>query len=414
MDEIWVTGLGVVTPIGQTVPEFWRSLAGGRSGAAPVTAFSTEGLKTRIGCEVRGFDAGARLGAAARDLGRATAMTLAAAFEALAEAGLAAAAGGAGDPPFALAADLDRQAAGVSIGTTLGEPGFLEAMASARLDPDPRWAGVTRFPASAIAEGLAAGLGLRGPLLTLPTACAAGNYAIADATELLRAGEAEVMLAGGADAFSRSAFIGFARLHAMSADVCRPFDGERQGLLLGEGAAILVLERAAHARARGARPLARVLGVAQSCDGYHITGPHPEGRGAARVMAGALADAGLGPGDVDYINAHGTGTPHNDRIESLAIRTVFGRRAEQVPVSSIKALTGHTMGAAGAIESVASILALRLSTIPPTWNFRTPDPDCPLDVVPNAPRPAALRTVLNNSYAFGGNNASILFGHVDA
>jgi 3-oxoacyl-[acyl-carrier-protein] synthase II len=250
-------------------------------------------------------------------------------------------------------------------------------MASARLDPDPRWAGVTRFPASAIAEGLATGLGLAGPLLTLPTACAAGNYAIADATELLRAGEAQVMLAGGADAFSRSAFIGFARLHAMSPDVCRPFDRERQGLLLGEGAAVLVLERAAHARARGARPLARVLGVAQSCDGYHITGPHPEGRGAARVMAGALADAGLGPGDVDYINAHGTGTPHNDRIESLAIRTVFGRHAERVPVSSIKALTGHTMGRLRPSQWRRSACA---SHHPPTRNSH-PRSDCPLDVV---------------------------------
>jgi len=414
MDDVWVTGVGVVTPIGQTVPEFWESLLRGRSGAAPVAAFSTEGLKTQLGCEVRGFDASARLGGAAHGLGRATAMTLAAAHEALAGAGLLATSGPAAGSAPQVSSDLDRQAAGISIGTTLGEPGFLENMSQATLAPDPRWAGVTRFPASAIAEGVACALGLEGPLLTLPTACAAGNYAIADALELLRAGAAEVMLAGGADAFSRSAFIGFARLHAMSPDVCRPFDRDRRGLLLGEGAAVLVLERAGHARARGVQPLARVLGAAQSCDGYHITGPHPEGRGAARVMAGALADAGLTPDAVDHINAHGTGTPHNDRVESLAIRTVFGRQAERVPVCSIKALTGHTMGAAGAIESVASILALVNQTIPPTWNFQTADPECPLDVVPNAPRPAVLRTVLNNSYAFGGNNASILFGHAAA
>jgi 3-oxoacyl-[acyl-carrier-protein] synthase II len=302
---------------------------------------------------------------------------------------------------------------GIAIGTTLGEPNFLERMSSAPLVADSRWAQVTGFPASAIAESLATVLALAGPVITLPTACAAGNYAVADALELLRSGAAQVMLAGGADAFSRSAYLGFARLHAMSPDTCRPFDRERKGLLLGEGAGILVLERAEHARARGAGPLARILGASQSCDGFHITGPHPEGRGAARVMAGALADAELGSDIVDYINAHGTGTLHNDRTESLAIRTVFGRAAERVPVSSIKALTGHTMGAAGAIESVASILALRHQTIPPTWNFETPDPDCPLDVVPNAPRAANLRTVLNNSYAFGGNNASILFGHAD-
>ncbi len=410
MHEVWVTGLGVITPIGQSVPEFWQSLLTGRSGAAPVTAFSTEGLKAQFGCEVRGFDAEKRLGEAAANLGRATAMTLVAAQEALAAAGFAGVEPDGGAPR----AEWNRETSGVSIGTTLGEPGFLEAMSSERLIPDSRWAGVSRFPASAIAEGVACALGFEGPLLTLPTACAAGNYALADALELLRAGAADLMLAGGADAFSRSAFIGFCRLHAMSPDVCRPFDRDRQGLLLGEGSAVLVLERAEAARARGARPLARVLGAAQSCDGYHITGPHPEGRGAARVMAGALADAGVGPDGVDHINAHGTGTPHNDRVESLAIQSVFGRRAEQVPVSSIKALTGHTMGAAGAIESVASVLALIHQTVPPTWNFRTPDPECPLDVVPNAPRPAVLRTVLNNSYAFGGNNASILFGRADA
>jgi 3-oxoacyl-[acyl-carrier-protein] synthase II len=317
-------------------------------------------------------------------------MALAAALEALNESGLLAPPRDDLDPPFLLAPELARDRVGVAIGTTLGEPNFLERMSTAPLVADSRWAQVTGFPASAIAEGLATVLTLAGPVITLPTACAAGNYAVADALELLRSGAAQVMLAGGADAFSRSAYLGFARLHAMSPDACRPFDRERKGLLLGEGAGILVLERA-----------------------FHITGPHPEGRGAARVMAGALADAELGSDVVDYINAHGTGTLHNDRTESLAIRTVFGRAAERVPVSSIKALTGHTMGAAGAIESVASILALRHQTIPPTWNFETPDPDCPLDVVPNAPRAANLRTVLNNSYAFGGNNASILFGHAD-
>lgn len=433
-DAIWVVGMGVVTPIGLSVESFWESLLTGRSGAGPVTSFDTAGLRTHHGCEATDFDAAAVLGKAGAGLGRATAMTVAAAAGALASAGLLQLAAGGGaerlSGPAAvtaalaagqavLAPEVDRTRAGISLGTTMGEAAYIEASGllggADSVAVEPRaWAEVVRFPASSMAAGCASLFDLEGPQLTIPTACAAGNYAIADALELLRAGEADLMLAGGADAFSRSAFIGFSRLHAMAPEVCRPFDAERRGLLLGEGAAILVLEGAVRARTRGAHPLAVVLGADQSCDAHHITSPHPAGLGAIHVMCGAIANAGLGPGDIDYVNAHGTGTPLNDRTEALAVRRVFGARTERLPVSSIKALTGHTMGAAGAIEAVASVLALVHQVVPPTWNYRTPDPEIQLDVVPNAPRAAALRTVLNNSYAFGGNNCSVVLGKADS
>jgi 3-oxoacyl-[acyl-carrier-protein] synthase II len=267
-------------------------------------------------------------------------------------------------------------------------------------------------PCSVIAHNVAAAFALRGPNATIPTACAAGNYAIAHAVELLRSGRADVAVAGGTDAFSRSAFTGFSRLLAMSPDFCRPFDRNRRGLLLGEGAGVLVLETLAGALRRGAEPRAEILGYGLSCDAFHITGPHPEGEGAQAAMMAALAAASLSPRDVSYINAHGTGTAHNDRIETMAIEKVFGERAHDIPVSSIKALTGHVMGGASAIEAVACVGAIQRGTVPPTWNYETPDPECDLDYVPNAPRAVEVRVAVNNSYAFGGNNASVILGAV--
>jgi 3-oxoacyl-[acyl-carrier-protein] synthase II len=230
------------------------------------------------------------------------------------------------------------------------------------------------------------------------------------ALELLRSGRADLAVAGGADAFSRSAFTGFSRLHAMSPDMCRPFDRNRRGLLLGEGAGVLVLETLGSARTRGARVYAEVLGYGLSCDAYHITGPHPEGEGASAAMAAALAGAGVSAEEVSYINAHGTGTAHNDRIETLAIKNVFGKRAHDLPVSSIKALTGHVMGGASAIEAVACVKAIQTDMVPPTCNYETPDPDCDLDYVPNEARSLEVQVAVNNSYAFGGNNASLVLG----
>ncbi|MCS6861123.1 MAG: beta-ketoacyl-[acyl-carrier-protein] synthase family protein, partial [Abditibacteriales bacterium] len=302
---------------------------------------------------------------------------------------------------------------GVCLGTTMGEPQFVENM-------NPLWddeAAVTPLctevvanPPSVLSERVASYFQLCGPNLTIPTACAAGNYALGWAFEQVQSGAADMMLAGGTDAFSRLAFVGFSRLHAFSPDVCRPFDRNRQGLLLSEGAGVLVLERLEHAQARGARIYAEMLGYGLSADAHHITAPHPDGAGAALAMRRALQRAQRSPDDVDYINAHGTGTPHNDKAETLAIKSLFGERAYQIPVSSIKALTGHAMGAASAIEAIACVLSLYHGILPPTWNYQEPDPECDLDYIPNAPRDVQPHVVLNNSYGFGGNNACVVFG----
>jgi 3-oxoacyl-[acyl-carrier-protein] synthase II len=412
-ERIVVTGLGAVTSIGSDVETFWRSLLTGRSGAGPIASFDTSAFRTHIGCEVRDFDPAAFLGDCAPHVGRTTQLAIAAAAMALADAGWSWS-GPARVPRRGAAGQaVDPQRVAVSMGTTLGEALVLERMPEpwdAWQASSPVWAGLVHSPCSVLARHVSAAFEVRGPSDTIPTACAAGNYALAHAFELLRAGRADVAVAGGTDAFSRSAFTGFSRLHAMSPDRCRPFDRERRGLLLGEGAGVLVLETLAAARRRGATIHAEILGYGLSCDAYHITGPHPEGEGARAAMERALASAGLRPQDVSYINAHGTGTAHNDRIETLAIRKVFGERAGAVPVSSIKALTGHVMGGASALEAVACVLAIRHGIVPPTWNYETPDPDCDLDYVPNEPRRVRVRFAVNNSYAFGGNNASLVLG----
>jgi 3-oxoacyl-(acyl-carrier-protein) synthase len=265
-----------------------------------------------------------------------------------------------------------------------------------------------------LAGAIAMQLGLHGLVLATTAACAAGNHALAIGYEWIRGGRAPVVLAGGAEGLSRLAHIGFSRLHVVASDLCRPFDRRRQGLLLGEGAAFLVLEDPVHARARGAHIWAGLAGYGLAGDAYHLVAPHPEGRGAALAMRRALHMAGIAPEDIDYINAHGTGTPQNDSAETSAIKSAFGRHAFQVPISSIKALGGHAMGAAAAIEAIACVLALQHQCIPPTHHLEEPDPLCDLDYVPQVPREARLRWVMNNSFAFGGNNAAVVLAHPDA
>jgi 3-oxoacyl-[acyl-carrier-protein] synthase II len=226
--------------------------------------------------------------------------------------------------------------------------------------------------------------------------------------EYLRAGAADVMLAGGSDSFSRITYTGFARLGAIAPERCQPFDLNRKGMVPGEGAAVLVLEPADRAERRGARIYAELVGYGLSCDAHHMTASHPEGEGAARAMRAALADAGLNPEDVDYISAHGTGTPTNDRLETFSIKRVFGDGAPRVPISSAKSMLGHTMGAASAIETAICALAIERSRIPPTINYETKDPDCDLDYVPNHARDLRVNVAMNNAYAFGGNNASLI------
>lgn len=406
-----VTGLGCVTPIGLDVPSAWRALLAGESGAAPVTSFDTGAFRTCVGCEVKGFTPPTWTRQPADVVDRASNLALAATREALANAGL----DGAGGIKNNDAATLERTA--LCIGTTMGAPNFLDAL-DAPSDDDGEgggelpWVQVITHSSSSITENLAAEVGVGGPQVSLPAACSAGNYALGFALDLIRHGETDIAIAGGAEAFSQSAYAGFNRLSALSPDACRPFDRDRKGLLLGEGSGVLVLERESHARARGAPVLARVLGYGLSCDAHHITGPHAEGAGAVACMKKAFEDAAIDASSVDWICCHGTGTRQNDRIESMAIRKAFGEHADKIPVSSLKAVTGHMLGAASAFEAIACVLALCEGVLPPTWNLQVLDPECDLDVIPNEPRQTPPDLVLNNSYAFGGNNASLALGRV--
>jgi 3-oxoacyl-[acyl-carrier-protein] synthase II len=399
----WITGIGLVTPLGSDLDSFWAALLDGRGGASPVRSFDTSNLPNHIGCEVGALN----VPESVREHilgGRCCELAAVVADQALRQAGLH----GRHDETAGLA---------VVVGTTMGDVAkFEQERAGHPHDPadDADVACLAGRPLDVMAQTVANMYGVRGPVVTVPAACAAGNYALGLAASMLEHGEADAALAIGCEAFSRLAFVGFSRMRAMSADVCRPFSRGRPGLLLGEGAAAILLETEASARRRHVAPLAFLDGFGLSCDAFHITGPRQDGAGAARAMDHALRRAGLGPGDIDYLNAHGTGTALNDRMESVAIHRVFGDRARSVPVSSIKALTGHTLGAAGAIEAVASILALRRGVIPPTWNFVEADPDCDIDCVPNEPREATLRHVLSNSYAFGGNNSSLVLSSTAA
>ncbi|MDX1385688.1 MAG: beta-ketoacyl-[acyl-carrier-protein] synthase family protein, partial [Thermoanaerobaculia bacterium] len=392
-----VTGVGVVTSLGCDRDTFWARLLAGTSGLGPVESFDTSAYSVHLGGEVRDFSFDdCEPGLDLAEVGRASAFAVVAARRALADAGIDA---------------IDARRAGVSAGTTSGEPREIEAFDDALLAGElasigPRLA--TRYPCHSIPATVAAALGFTGPNVMIPTACAAGSYAAANALDCLRAGQADLMLAGGSDSFSRITYTGFARLGAIAPEKCQPFDLNRRGMVPGEGAAMLVLERAEQALARGVPIYAEITGYGLSCDAHHMTGAHPEGDGAARAMRAALRDSGLGPEDVGYVSAHGTGTPSNDRTETLALKSVFGERAYDVPVSSIKSMLGHTMGAASAIETVACALALRDGRIPPTIDYETPDPDCDLDYVPNEAREVAIRVAMNNAYAFGGNNASLI------
>ncbi|HEX9671587.1 MAG TPA: beta-ketoacyl-[acyl-carrier-protein] synthase family protein [Thermoanaerobaculia bacterium] len=397
--RVVVTGLGAVTPVGTGVEELWSGLLAGRSGFSPVESFDTGRFNVHLGAEVRGFEPAAwvrTLDHAA--LGRASQLAVAAARMALADAGLEAEA-------------VEPERAGVSMGTTSGEPveveRFDDRYLAGELDQvGPEFMGL--YPCHMIAAHVARELGFGGVNTMIPAACAAGNYAVAHALDVLRAGRADLMLAGGADAFSRITYTGFSRLGAIAPDLCRPFDRNRKGMIPGEGAAVLVLEPLERAVARGARIYAEVAGYGLSCDAHHMTAAHPEGDGAARAMERALADAGVAPGEVSYISAHGTGTPTNDRLETIAVKRVFGDGGVP-PMSSVKSMLGHTMGAASAIESVVCALAIATGRVPPTMNYEEPDPECDLDVVPNAARELDVKVTMNNAYAFGGNNASVIF-----
>lgn len=406
--RIVVTGLGAVTSIGTGRRALWDALLAGRSGIGPVRSFDTERYPVHVGGEIRDFRPEEHLRTLApEELGRASQLAAAAARLALEDAGLD------GDARAA----LDPARAGVAMGTTSGEPREVEAFDDRVVEGALERVGaefMDLYPCHTIASAVAAEVGFGGINAMIPTACAAGNYAIAHAADALAAGRADLMLAGGADSFSRITYTGFARLGAIAPEICQPFDRDRRGMIPGEGAAVLVLEPLDRALARGATVYAEVAGSGLSCDAHHMTAAHPEGEGAARAMARALRVAGLAPDDVSWVSAHGTGTPTNDRLEVIAAHRLFGERARRLPMSSIKSMLGHTMGAASAIEAVACCLAISTGKVPPTINFRAPDPELEIDCVANEAREMPVPVALNNAYAFGGNNASVVFREVPA
>jgi 3-oxoacyl-[acyl-carrier-protein] synthase II len=397
--RIVITGIGVVTPIGTGREQFWTNTLEGRCGIAPVQSFDTSSYNVHRGCEVRDFQPNQYfMSLDAAHLGRASQFAIAASRLALADAGVE-------------IRSLDLKRAGVSMGTTSGEPREIERFDDSYVSKDLGRIGpefLSRYPCHVIAAHVASELNFAGVNTMIPTACAAGNYAIAHALEVLRAGRAELMLAGGSDAFSRITFTGFARLGAVAPQICQPFDRFRKGMIPGEGAGVLVLEPLSRARKRGARIYAEVAGYGLSCDAHHMTAAHPQGDGAARAMQQALADSRTKPEEVSYISAHGTGTSTNDRLETIAVKQLFKDAAYRIPISSIKSMLGHTMGAASAIEAAVCALAVFHDCVPPTINLHEPDPDCDLDYVPNYARRIRVNVAMNNAYAFGGNNASLI------
>jgi len=397
--RVVVTGVGMITPIGIGRERFWSAAQSGASGVTEIARFDTSRYKVHRGCEVHDFDFERVVGAPPpAGMGRASQLAVAATHLAFADAGLD-------------GARREEVTIGVSVGTTCGEIQILEQADQARVsdgeDAIP-WQSLCHHPAAMIPAHVGHWFGAAGPNVIIPTACAAGNYSIGWAFDAIRFGRADVMVAGGTDPFSRVAFTGFARLGSVAADRCQPFDRSRRGILVGEGAGIIVLESLERALGRGAPILAEMLGYAISADGHHMTAPDPQGDGISRAIGLAVESAGIAPAEVDYINAHGTGTPVNDKVETLAIKRVFGQHAYDLCVSSTKSMIGHTMGAASAIEAITSVLALHDGVVPPTTNYETPDPDCDLDYVPNAARRRALTVALNNAIAFGGNNSCLV------
>ena len=405
--RVVITGLGAVTPIGNSVSAYWSGLTEASNGVAPITLFDASRHACRFAAEVKDFDPiGVLDPKEAKRWDRFCQFGVVAAKEALAESGLE-------------INDSNRQRIGVIIGSGVGGLLTMETQAHVLEGKGPGRVSPFTVPMMIpnMATGLAAiALGAQGPSSAVATACAAGSNAIGDAFRLLQQGHADVMICGGAEsAITPLGVAGFASAKALSfrnddpATASRPFDAERDGFVIGEGAGVLVLESLEHAQGRGAQILGEVIGYAMTCDAHHITSPIPGGTGGARAMSLAIADAGLEPEDIDYVNAHGTSTPANDSNETSAIKTALGDRAKQIPVSSTKSMTGHLLGGSGGIEAVAAVLALRHGVIPPTINHQNPDPACDLDIVPNQAREQIISTALSNSFGFGGHNVCLAF-----
>jgi 3-oxoacyl-[acyl-carrier-protein] synthase II len=407
-NRVVITGLGCISPVGNDVSTMWTNVQIGHSGVGYITHYDTSDFKCKIAAEVKGFDAASIFGSReARRMDRFTQLALATAIQATSDAKL----------------QIDahnRDRIGVIIGTGIGGINTLYEQTLVYLQRGPLR--VSPFTVPMMLPDTAAGmvaiyLGVRGPNMAVVTACATGTNAIGEGSEMIRRGQADVIIAGGSESAIMSiAMAGLGVMTALSTRnedpqrASRPFDLHRDGFVMGEGAAVLILESLEHARNRDAQILAEVIGYGSTNDAFHISAPAENGAGAALCMLQALDHAGLSPTDIDYINAHGTSTPLNDKSETAAIKTVFGEHAYNIPVSSTKSVTGHLLGAAGALEAIISVKALEEQVLPPTINYETPDPECDLDYVPNTSRPTTIKRVMSNSFGFGGHNATIILG----
>jgi len=408
--RVAVTGLGIVSPVGNTVDEAWANILAGRSGITRITRFDASAFASQIAGEVKGFDVGAYLSAKeARRMDTFIHYGMAASIQALRDAGI--------DPK-----PEDPERYGVIVGSGIGGLPMIESTHSEYLANGPRRISPFFIPATIInmiSGNLSIMYGFEGPNLAIVTACTTATHCIGEAARLIQYGDADVMVAGGAEAtVTPLAIGGFAAAKALStrnddpATASRPWDSGRDGFVLGEGAGVLVLEEYERAVARGAKIYCELIGFGMGADAYHMTAPCEDGAGAARCMRNALRDAGVAPEEVDYINAHGTSTPLGDKAETVAVKAAFGDHARKLVMSSTKSMTGHLLGAAGGVEAVFTALAIRDQVAPPTVNLFSPDPECDLDYAANAARKMSIRVALSNSFGFGGTNGTLVFRRV--
>jgi len=406
--RVVVTGMGVISPIGNTVGEFWKNIQDGVCGIDMITKFDTSRLDVKIAAEVKNFDLAAAgiEGKEARRMALFTQYAVAAAKQAWADSGLAA------------KTDLDPLRVAVMLGNGIGGKEVDEDAYRVLFDKGPARLSPMTVPkiiANESAGNVSIALNAQGPALTIVTACASGTDAIGAALDMIRAGRADIVVAGGTEATVTEYCVGgFQAMKALSTNLdpkkaCRPFDKERDGFVMGEGAGILIMESEAFAKARGAKIYGEIAGYGATGDAYHLTAPHPEALGAINAIRLAMKDSGVPLEMVDYVNAHGTSTPLNDPMETKAVKTVFGDLTRKMKMSSTKSMTGHLLGAAGAIEAVVCLLAIRDSVYPPTINYATPDPECDLDCVPNKAVAGPIRAALSTSLGFGGHNGALVF-----
>lgn len=406
-NRVVITGLGVISPVGNDIPTFWSSLKEGKCGIGPLTSFDATAFDSRIAAEVKDFDPGL-YGMDFKEAKRTAKFVqyaVAASKQAVASSGL----------------DLDKEnkeRIGVLIGSGIGSLYTIEEEHKVMLSKGPSRMSPFLIPMLIVNEAsgfVGITFGLKGPNLCVATACASGSHAIGDAFRILERGDADVMISGGTEScIVPTAVGGFCALRALSKRnddpkrASRPFDRDRDGFIMAEGCGLIVMETLEHAKKRNAQIIAEIAGFGMTCDAYHITAPDPEGEGAGRAMSLALSDAGLNPEDIGYVNAHGTSTKLNDKIETLSMKRALGNHAKKVMVSSTKSMTGHLLGAAGGVEFLACCLALRDEVIPPTINYDSADPDCDLDYVPNTARNVRIEACMSNSLGFGGHNASLI------